>query len=111
MTKAFYLITSLIVTAMALFYIWLRIEQVRYGYIISRQYEYLLELKRTNEKLKLEWSFLTSPINLQEIAQREFSMRPPKPQEIIFLSVSPSIFQNIYSSKTDETYGLELSCF
>ncbi|MEJ5301410.1 MAG: cell division protein FtsL [Thermodesulforhabdaceae bacterium] len=94
MLKILYFAVSVLIAIMALFYTWLRIEQVRYGYIISQRYEYLLELKRTNEKLKLEWNFLTSPPHLQEIAQKEFSMRPPKSNETIFIQVPSSLMQN-----------------
>lgn len=98
--KILYFAVSFLLTVTALFYIWLRIEQVRYGYMISQRYEYLLELRRTNEKLRLEWNLLTSPTNLQEAAEKEFSMRPPKPQEIIFLPAPPSLIQNSGNSET-----------
>jgi hypothetical protein len=103
--KIVYFIVAFILAVTALFYVWLRIEQMRYGYIISQRYEYLLELRRTNEKLKLEWNLLTSPTNLQEIAEKEFSMRPPKQQEIIFLPAPPELIQD-----TEKDEGLESSC-
>lgn len=108
--KLFYFIISLLVAIMAIFYVWLRIEQVRYGYILSQKYEHLMELKRTNEKLKLEWSLITNSVNLQEIAQREFSMRPPKNQEIIYLPVPPSLLEK-RSKEPEETRLKGSVCF
>jgi len=93
MLKTVYLLVSGIIAIMALFYTWLRIEQIRYGYLISQRYEYLIELRRTNEKLNLELNYLTSPAHLQEIAQKEFSMRPPKSQEIILIQLPSSILK------------------
>ena len=93
MLKMVYLLVSAIIAIMALFYTWLRIEQIRYGYLISQRYEYLIELRRTNEKLNLELNYLTSPAHLQEIAQKEFSMRPPKSQEIILIQLPSSILK------------------
>ncbi|MCX7822811.1 MAG: cell division protein FtsL [Syntrophobacterales bacterium] len=110
MVRILYFIVALIIVIMAFFYMWLRTEQVRYGYLISQRYEHLLELRRTNEKLKLEWSLLTSPTNLQEIAQKEFSMRPPKLQEIIFVPIPSDLFRNSESTETESYYNLEPTC-
>jgi cell division protein FtsL len=99
MLKMVYLLVSAIIAIMALFYTWLRIEQIRYGYLISQRYEHLIELRRTNEKLNLELNYLTSPAHLQEIAQKEFSMRPPKSQEIILIQLPSSILKEIQQTE------------
>jgi len=100
MMKTVYLLVSGIIAIMALFYTWLRIEQIRYGYLISQRYEYLIELRRTNEKLNLELNYLTSPTHLQEIAQKEFSMRPPNPREIILIQIPSSILKETQQTET-----------
>ncbi len=82
-----YLLFVFLVTGIAIFYVWLRVEQIRYGYMISDLYEQYLEQLTTNRKLKLEWHYLTSPVKLEEIARNEFSMRPPKPEEIIYVEI------------------------
>ncbi len=92
-SKAPYGITICVLIIMALFFVWLRVEQVRYGYMIFKAYEQYLDLQRTHKKLILQWNYLTIPSRLEEIAERELGMRPPQPDEIVFLGIPEKLLE------------------
>lgn len=70
--------TMLIV--LGVFYVWLQVQQIQYGYQIARlhgEYDQLLAVQR---KLNLEWVRLHEPSYLEQLGRRRLGLTPP-PQD------------------------------
>jgi len=72
------------ITLITLFYVWTRLQNIR----INREVAQLLNLEQKvnleNGKLRIKWTALTSPPNLEGIALSKFNLVKPKPRQIIF---------------------------
>ncbi len=78
-----HIVAIIVVVTMALAFVWIKNEQIRLGYIYSKRFSNYRELKELNEKLQLEWEYLTDYVRLEKIAKREFNLRKPTRNEII----------------------------
>lgn len=68
------------------FYVWLQLQQVQYGYRIAhlqKEYEELLDVQR---KLHLEWSRLHEPARLEEIGRKSLGLAPPLQKQRLFVA-------------------------
>ncbi len=79
-----HIICLFIVTIMALALVWIKNEQIKIGYEYSRTFSSFLELEELNEKLHLEWEYLTSYKRLEKIATDEFKMHRPTRKDVIY---------------------------
>ncbi len=81
-----------IVTMMALAFVWIKNEQIKIGYEYSRAFSNFLEIEELNEKLHLEWDYLTSYKRLENIAKKEFKMHRPTNSDIIYYMKKPESY-------------------
>ena len=72
-------------TAWALFHIWSRHIATELGYAISAEQTVKEDLLGENKSLKLEISTLKSSRRLEEIAKGKLGMRPPGPEQVVYL--------------------------
>jgi cell division protein FtsL len=62
-----------------------RIQSIEFRYRISRARQENKELKRINDKLRLEAAVLKSPARIADIAIREFGMESPSLEQLIVI--------------------------
>lgn len=74
-----------LVTLLALFYVWSRVQVIQLGYELNT-------LKRQNEdigkqisNLELDIAKLKSPKRLEEVARKELGMQPPAAEQIVLV--------------------------
>jgi cell division protein FtsL len=69
----------------SLFYVWSRIQVIRFGYEISGALKVGRELAESNKKLRLEIATLKSYTRIEKIAMEDLKMAKPKPDEVIVI--------------------------
>ncbi len=80
----------LIITVLALFYVWSRVQVVQLGYEISKMQADESDLAKQASSLEVELAKLKSPARLEEIAKKELGLQHPtaaqtvlvKPEEV-----------------------------
>lgn len=68
-----------------LIHVWLRLQVVHMGYVLSTASKLQGRLEQENRELKIELAKMTSPENLQALAKRRLGMAPPEKGQIIVL--------------------------
>ena len=79
------LLTGVLAVVLAVFYVWLRVQQVQEGYRLADlqgEHEQHLVVQR---KLKLEWTQMLDPLSLEESGRQEFKLAPPRQEQRILL--------------------------
>jgi len=66
-------------------HVWVNFKRTQIGYTLSQLKKEIVEIEGYNRKLKLEIAFLKSPEFLEDRAIREFGLRHPLPEQIVFL--------------------------
>jgi len=66
-------------------HVWVNFKRTQIGYTLSQLKKETVEIEGYNRKLKLEIAFLKSPEFLEDRAIREFGLRHPLPEQIVFL--------------------------
>lgn len=72
--------------AMALLFVWVRIEVIQLGYEVSRLRKETRDLTEQRNQLEAKVASLKSPDRLMRIASQRFGMRLPQGDEIVFVS-------------------------
>ncbi len=70
---------------LALFHVWLRLQVVRLGYVLSTTSKLQGQLEQENRELRLEIATLTSPDRLGNSAQARLGLREPKRGQVVVL--------------------------
>lgn len=73
------------VVSLALFHVWLRLQVVRLGYVLSTTSKLQGQLEQENRELRLELATLTSPDRLGDSAQERLGLREPKRGQLVVL--------------------------
>jgi len=68
-----------------LFFVWIRLKTIQYGYLISQETEYHQKLLIYNKQLRIEIATLRSPARIEAIAIKELGMKMPNPDQIIIV--------------------------
>ena len=79
------IILCLCLVSLALFQVWLRLQAVRLGYVLSTTIKLEKKLKQENGELKLELATLTSPEHLEEMARLRLGLREPEKGQVVVL--------------------------
>ena len=84
---SFFAIFLLIIclVSLALFHVWLRLQVVRLGYVLSTTSKLQGQLEQENRELQLELATLTSPDRLQELARLRLGLREPEKGQVVIL--------------------------
>jgi cell division protein FtsL len=69
----------------ALAHVWLRLQVVHVGYVLSTTTKLQSQLEREQRELKVEFAMLTSPDRLQAMARKRLGLTPPEKGQVIVL--------------------------
>jgi cell division protein FtsL len=80
-------IVGLLVVLMALvwLHVWLRLQVVHLGYVLSTTSKLQGRLEQENRELKIELATMTSPERLESVARRRLNLRQPEKGQVIIL--------------------------
>lgn len=70
---------------LALLHVWLRLQVVQMGYVLSTTAKLQNQLEQENRELRVEMATLTSPERLEERAGRRLGLMPPQRGQVIVL--------------------------
>ena len=70
---------------LALFHVWLRLQVVRLGYVLSTTSKLQAQLEQENRELQLEFATLTSPDRLAKSARARLGLRDPEKGQLVVL--------------------------
>jgi hypothetical protein len=79
------LLLGIVAVVLAVFYVWLRVQQVQEGYHLANlqgEHEQHLVVQR---KLRLEWTQMLDPLSLEELGRRQFGLAPPRQEQRLLL--------------------------
>jgi len=65
--------------------VWTRLQVVETGYALSASRQVIRELEEEHQRLEMEWTALTSPARLAEMAQRRLGLEKPLPGQVVVL--------------------------
>jgi cell division protein FtsL len=68
-----------------LVHVWLRLQVVQMGYVLSTTSKLQSRLEQENRELKVEWASLMSPERLEAMARKRLGMIPPEKGQVIVL--------------------------
>jgi cell division protein FtsL len=66
-------------------HVWLRLQVVRLGYVLSTTSKLQSRLEQENRELKIELATMTSPDRLESLARRRLGLRQPEKGQVIVL--------------------------
>jgi cell division protein FtsL len=69
----------------ALLHVWLRLQVVHMGYVLSTMSKLENQLEQENQELKVELATLTSPDRLESMARKRLGLVPPEKGQVIVL--------------------------
>ena len=69
----------------ALLHVWLRLQVVHMGYVLSTTSKLQNQLEQENRELKVEIATLTSPDRLEAMSRRRLGLRSPDKGQVIVL--------------------------
>jgi len=79
------LFLSLGLVGVALIHVWLRLQVVRMGYLLSTTTKLQSQLEQENRELKLELATLSSPKRLEEMARTRLGLKEPEKGQVVIL--------------------------
>ncbi len=85
--KNIFLIVALAVGLIGLvwLHVWLRLQVVQMGYVLSTTSKLQSRLEQENRELKIELATMTSPDRLESLARRRLGLRQPEKGQVIVL--------------------------
>jgi cell division protein FtsL len=81
----FNLLLGLCLSAMALVHVWVRLQVVHIGYVLSTASKVRSYLEQENRELRLELATLTSPQRLQQMAKNRLGLVEPERDQVVIL--------------------------
>lgn len=76
---------GIILLVLAIFYVWLRVQQVRDGYRLAEFQVEQREQYDLHRKLELEWSSLHDPAYLERLGRNRLGLSPPHADQQFFV--------------------------
>ena len=70
---------------LVLIHVWLRLQVVHTGYVLSTTSKLQNRLEQENRELKIELATLTSPERLESLARQRLGLRTPEKGQVIVL--------------------------
>ncbi|MGH7829134.1 MAG: cell division protein FtsL [Candidatus Binatia bacterium] len=71
--------------SLALFHVWVRLQVVRMGYVLSTTSKLQDQLEQENRELKVELATLSSPERLEDMARARLGLREPEKNQVVIL--------------------------
>lgn len=79
------LFLGLSLVCLALLHVWLRLQVVHLGYVLSTASKLQNQLEQENRELKLELATLTTPDRLDKVARARLGLKDPEKGQIVIL--------------------------
>ncbi|MGH7771405.1 MAG: cell division protein FtsL [Candidatus Binatia bacterium] len=76
---------GLCLVGLALLHVWLRLQVVHLGYVLSTLSKLQSHLEQENRELRVELATLTSPQRLEEMARARLGLREPEKGQVVIL--------------------------
>jgi cell division protein FtsL len=76
---------ALVLVGVALGHVWLRLQVVQMGYVLSTTSKLQSQLEQEQRELKVELATLMSPDRLEAMARKRLGLVPPEKGQVIFL--------------------------
>lgn len=76
---------ALLLVGVALAHVWLRLQVVHMGYVLSASSKLQNQLEQEQRALKVELATLTSPDRLEAMARKRLGLVPPEKGQVIVL--------------------------
>jgi len=76
-------VLALVGLTLALGQVWIRLQVVAVGYQLSNTRQLIHSLERERQALRMQWSALTTPIQLVVQAERRLGMSAPEPERVV----------------------------
>lgn len=76
---------ALALVGVALAHVWLRLQVVQMGYVLSTTSKLQNQLEQEQRELKVELATLMSPDRLEAMARRRLGLAPPEKGQVIIL--------------------------
>lgn len=76
---------GVLLVASVLLHVWLRLQVVRMGYVLSTTSKLQARLEQENRELKVELATLTSPDRLESMARQRLGFTTPEKGQVIVL--------------------------
>jgi cell division protein FtsL len=80
-----FVLSALGLIGVALLHVWLKLQVVHMGYVLSTTSKLQNQLEQENRELKVELATLTSPDRLEAMSRRRLGLRPPEKGQVIVL--------------------------
>ncbi|MSP37866.1 MAG: cell division protein FtsL [Deltaproteobacteria bacterium] len=81
----FAVILGVSLIGVVLAHVWLRLQVVRMGYVLSTSSKLQTRLEQENRELKFELATLNSPDKLEALARQRLGLAPPEKGQVIVL--------------------------
>ena len=78
-------VLSFALIGVVLIHVWLRLQVVRMGYVLSSTSKLQARLEQENRELKVELAVMTSPDRLEALARRRLGLSAPAKGQVIVL--------------------------
>lgn len=82
---AFGALLALVLIGLVLVHVWLRLQVVRLGYVLSTTSKLQTRLEQENRELKLELAKMTSPDRLEALARQRLGLVTPEKGQVVVL--------------------------
>lgn len=79
------LLLALCLVGMALLHVWLRLQVVHLGYVLSTTSKLQSQLEQENRELRVELASLTAPDRLGEMAKLRLGLVEPQKDQVVIL--------------------------
>lgn len=79
------LLLGLCLVGLALLHVWLRLQVVRLGYVLSTKSKLHSQLEQESRELKVELATLISPERLETMARSRLGMAEPEKGQVVIL--------------------------
>ena len=79
------LLLGFCLVGLALMHVWLRLQVVQLGYVLSTASKLQSQLEQENRELKVELATLTSPDRLEAMARSRLGMMDPEKGQVVIL--------------------------
>ncbi len=80
-----FVLLALGLVGVALLHVWLRLQVVHMGYVLSTTSKLQNQLEQENRQLRVELATLTSADRLEAMSRRRLGLRPPEKGQVIVL--------------------------
>ncbi|MBI4489073.1 MAG: cell division protein FtsL [Deltaproteobacteria bacterium] len=79
------LLLGLCMVGLALLHVWLRLQVVHLGYVLSTTSKLQSQLEQENRELRVELATLSSPQRLEEMAWTRLGLKEPEKGQVVIL--------------------------